>query len=164
MLSLEEIHGLEITESYPQAIEALEERLGAFPDEEETIVRLGFNYWLLAEESERIDPTLPAEEYAERFMKLFRAHEKTLSNNADFCHAFGLGMSLFWWLYPGATERKGKALLERAARLDPFYRRIITPISLFPRWRWRTGRHPSREEFAERFAGRGVLAKYYGVS
>ncbi len=162
-LSLDEIHELEFRDSYPAAIVALEQRLVAHPDEEETVVRLGFNYWLIAEEGDRIDPSLPTEQYAEKFMELFRAYESEFSAKPDFCFAFGLGMSLFWWLFPGATERKGKTLLRQAARLDPFYRRMITPITWFAKWRWRSGRHPSHEELAQRFSGRGVLARYYGV-
>lgn len=163
VLTLAEIHELEVTESYPAAIDALEERLKTHPAEEETVVRLGFNCWLVAEEGERIDPTLSTEQYAERFMELFRTYKDTFSESADFCFAFGLGMSLFWYLYPGATERQGKALLKRASKLDSFYKTIITPISTFARWRYRTGRHASQEALARRFSGRGVLAKYYAV-
>lgn len=164
MLSLEEIHELEVSETYPEAIDALEQRLAANPDEEETVVRLGFNLWLIAEEGCRIDPTLPSEEYAERFMQLFGDYRHKLKGSADFCFAFGLGISLFWWLFPAATERQGKALLRSAARLDPLYKRMITPTTWFAKWRYFSGRHPTQPELARRFSGRGVLAKYYGVS
>lgn len=167
MLTLEQIHELEIKESYPDAIEALELRLNAYPNEEETVVRLGFNYWLVAVEGERINPTLPAKEYAQRFMNLFHQYEFKFKESADFCFAFGLGISLFWYFYPGATEQLGKDLLKRAAKLDGFYNWTVSPLRWFAKFKWIRRRykfHPSQEELSCRFRGRGVLARYYGAA
>ena len=164
MLSLKEIHQLEISESYPAAIEALERRLGGYPDEEETIVRLGFNYWLMAEQGERISPNLPRDEYAQRFMKLFHEYYPRFKGSADFCFSFGLGISMFWHFYPGATECLGKDLLKQAAKLDSFYKPFATASMWFAKFKWFRGRLPSQEELSKRFAGRGVFARYYNVA
>ena len=144
--SLKHIHELEVREDYPAAIDMLEERLRADPSERETVVRLGFNLWYAANEEARMRQGLPVERYASRFMELLREYQSQLDSDADFCWAFGLGISLFWFEFPGADEALGEALLARAKELDPFYVRL------------------DQEEMHERFRGRGIFASYYAIA
>lgn len=144
--SLEHIHGLEVREDYPAAIDALEHRLRENPTEREAVVRLGFNLWYATHEQSRMGIHLPTERYASRFMELFREYRPLVQDDADFCWAFGLGISLFWFEFPGADERLGEALLARAKELDPFYARM------------------DQEEMRERFRGRGIFASYYAIT
>ena len=109
-------------------------------------MRLGFNLWYAAHEDLRMCKGLPVERYAARFMELFRQYQSQMNGDPDFCWAFGLGISLFWFEFPGATEALGEALLSRAKELDPFYGRL------------------DQEEMQRRFFGRGIFAKYYGVA
>jgi hypothetical protein len=71
-LSWKQIHSLEVHEDYPAAIDALEDRLRKHPLETETIVRRGFNLWYATHEEARMGKGLPTEQYANRFMQLFR--------------------------------------------------------------------------------------------
>jgi hypothetical protein len=149
MLSLHQIHELEVEEDYPAAIDALEERLAAAPNDREVLIRLGFNLWYAVVEADRMAKRLPVGRYAARFMALFREHEPRLGDDADFCWAYGLGLSMFWYEFPGATEELGDAMLARAKELDPFYENLLC--------------EGSQEATAERFRGRGILASYYGA-
>jgi hypothetical protein len=146
-----QIHQLEIREDYPAAVEALEERVRADPNETETVIRLGFNLWYATAEEARLRNGIPIEEYAARFMALLRAYGESLGDNADFCWAFGLGIHLFWHMFPGATAEMGRSLLQRAAQLDEFWRQFSE------------GEIPA-EECAKRFADRGIFASYYAVA
>ena len=47
-----------------------------------------------------------------------------MDGEPDFCWAFGLGLSVFWFEFPGASDKLDGALLERAKELDPFYARL----------------------------------------
>ncbi|MEX0700893.1 MAG: hypothetical protein WD069_02245 [Planctomycetales bacterium] len=141
------IHDLEVAEDYPAAIDALEDRLAADPYDREAVIRLGFNLWNVVVEEPRFRNRLPAERYAQRFMELFRAHAEELSSDADFCWAFGLGMSMFPYYFPGATEELGNQLLDRARSLDPF---------------WATLDEPGKDW--SRLKGRGIFAAYYAVT
>lgn len=109
MQSLNQIHQLEVSESYPAAVDVLEQRLAQNP--EETVIRLAFNYWLLAEKTSMVQSTLAAEVYAKRFMDLYKKYESQFFKSADFMFAVGLGLSLYWYMFPGATEQLGKNLL-----------------------------------------------------
>ena len=148
-LAWNEIHHLEMEESYPAAIDALEARLQADPDDAEAVIRLGFNLWYAAHEMDRMQKALPKEAYATRFMELLGAYGQRLAGNADFCWAFGLGISLFWFEFPGADEATGEALLAQAKLLDPFYSHWFSV---------------GQERIAERFRGRGILAAYYAIA
>ena len=145
-----EAHELETTEQYPAAIDVLEHALQADPFDPELAIRLGFNLWYAVAEELRMGAALPVDKYAERFMALFREHESRLRDNADFCWAFGLGMSLFWYMFPGATQKLGDELLGRARKLNPFWARFSEG-------------KVSQEELAERFRNRGIWASYYEV-
>lgn len=140
------IHGLELREEYPAVIDALEARLAANPAETEAVIRLGFNLWYAVVEQMRMGKELPVERYADRFMGLFHLYSDKLADNADFCWAFGLGMNLFWFDFPGATEQEGNRLLERARHIDPFWARLHEPGSDLSRLR-----------------ERGIFAAYYNV-
>jgi len=148
-LGWNEIHQLEMEESYPAAIEAIEARLRADPADVEAVIRLGFNLWYAAHGMDRMQKVLPKEAYATRFMELLGAYRQRLADNADFCWAFGLGISLFWFEFPGADEATGEALLAQARLLDPFYRHLFSM---------------GQEKIAERFRGRGIFAAYYAVA
>lgn len=150
-LPWQRIHELEIGEAYPAAIDALEERLRVHPDEMEAVIRLGFNLWYAVVEETRLKNCVPVEECAERFMKTFHTYKESLGDNADFCWAFGLGIDLFWHMFPGATKETGASLIQRAAQLDEFWNRFSK------------GEVPV-EEYAARFAGRGIFAAYYAVA
>jgi hypothetical protein len=141
-----QIHELEVLEDYPAAIDALEDRLRQPPLEGEAVVRLGFNLWYATHEEARMRKGLPTERYASRFMELFREHRSQMEGDPDFCWAFGLGLSLFWFEFPGADEGLGEALLARAKELDPFYARM------------------DQEEMRARFRGRGIFASYYAIA
>ena len=140
------IHDLEVREDYPAVIDALESRLNADPADDEAVRRLGFNLWYAVVEQARMGKTLPVEQYAGRFMQVYRAYAHRLADDADFCWAFGLGMSLFWYNFPGATEAEGNRLLDHARHLDPMWQRV-------------------GEDGADmsRLKGRGIFAAYYDV-
>lgn len=145
-LSLEHIHQLEMREDYPAAIDALEERLRFDPTEHETVSRLGFNLWYAAVEDARMRKGLPIQRYANRFVELLREYQPQMECNADFCWAFGLGISLFWFEFPGTDQACGEALLARARGLARFYARM------------------DQYEMYERFRGRGIFASYYAIA
>lgn len=92
----------------------------AHPHDPEIVIRLGFNLWLAVVEANRIGLKLPIDAYAKQFVWLFRQYESELRNNADFCWAFGLGIELFWFSFPGMTEEEGKAWTARACARDAF--------------------------------------------
>lgn len=142
----DQIHELEIGQDYPAAIDALEERLQQHPLEREAVIRLGFNLWYATHEEALMRKDLPTERYASRFMELLREHRSQMDDDADFCWAFGLGLSLFWFEFPGADEHLGEALLARAKKLDPFYDRM------------------DQEAMSARFCGRGIFASYYAIA
>ena len=149
-LSLSEIHEFEIREDYPTAINKLEAHLEENPTGPETVIRLGFNLWYTVIENDRIGKNLPTEDYASRFMALFHTYRERFWKNADFCWAFGKGINLFWYHFPGATEELGQTLIDRASELDPFYERFwsdLPPCAV-----------------RDRFKGRGILALYYDVA
>jgi len=148
VMELPEIHALEVGEQYPDAIDALEERLRVHPGEAETVSRLGFNLWYAVAEDCRMGTALPVEEYAVRFMALLRYYESEFRDNADFCWAYGLGLSLFWFYFPMGTEEQGNRLLARAASLSPM-------------WGAFSGTGPSQEKLCQHCAGRGIFASYY---
>jgi len=141
------IHRLEVAEDYPAAIDALEARLSADPHDAEAVTRLGFNLWFAVVENDRMQKALPVQGYAERFMELFSIYRDRLSDCTDFCWAFGLGMSMFWYYFPKATEGEGNRLLHRARTLDPFWARLLKPGADLTRLK-----------------DRGIFAKYYNVS
>ena len=172
VLSLEQIHELEINERYPDAIDALEERLDKDPHDPETIIRLGFNLWYAAEEADRMGISLPEQEYYERVMELLEEYKSELHDNADFCHAFGLGISLFPYYFPGGSQELGDSLLSRAAELDDFYASFMRQA---PRWYNLVPRFVRRllgtdwvernnRRTADRFRGRGIFAAYYNIA
>ena len=148
-MELSEIHKLEIMEKYPDVIDALEERLQTHSHEAETIIRLGFNLWYAVVENLRMGMDLPTEDYSERFMVLFKQYKTKLHDESDFCWAFGLGISLFAYMFPGANEQMGDKLLERAKTLDSFYSSFYSP--------------EGEKEIKKRFSGRGIFANYYNV-
>ena len=141
---------MEIEEAYPAAINALEERLRSDPSEAETVIRLGFNLWYAIIENDRMQTNLPVQTYAIRFMELFNDYRQTLTNNADFCWAFGQGMNMFWYYFPKATEELGKSLIDEACRLDDFWAKFWTDSV-------------SDAQRTSRLKGRGILEKYYAV-
>lgn len=149
-MTCDEIHGLELREDYPAAIDALEARLRTDPSEREVVIRLGFNLWYVVVEADRMQKQLPTEKYAARFMDLFNRYRTQLEGDADFCWVFGLGMSMFWYHFPGANKELGEALLTQAKEIDPFYERMF--------------REHGQAEIAERFRGRGIFAKYYAIA
>ncbi len=149
-LTWSHLHDLEVREDYPAAIDALEARLRADPAEREAVIRLGFNLWYAVVEADRMQKRLPTAAYAARFMELLRLYQSEMQDDADFCWAFGLGISLFWFDFPEADEAMGLALVRRAEEIDPFYRRMFGAAA--------------QGELAERFRGRGILAKYYAVA
>lgn len=172
VLSLDHIHELEMNERYPDAIEALEERLENDPHDAETIIRLGFNLWYAAEEADRMSVSLPQQEYYSRVIELLEEYKSELGDNADFCHAFGLGISLFPYYFPGGSQELGDSLLSRAAELDDFYASFMRQASrgyyLVPRFVRRLlgidwVEHNCRRT-ADRFRGCGILAAYYNVA
>ena len=143
------IHDLEVHEDYPAAIDALEARLAAHPTEYEAVRRLGFNLCYAVVEQMRMGKALPVQDYATRFMELFRQYADQLADDADFCWAFGLGMSLFWHDFPGATEEEGHRLLDRARSLDPF---------------WAHVHEPDAQRDLSRLQNRGIFSAYYHVA
>lgn len=142
----EEIHQLEMLEDYPAVIDALENRLAADSGDHEAVIRLGFNLWIAGTEALRTRDPLPEEQCALRFMELFLKYGDSLHGNADFCHVYGLALSIDGWSFPGGDQKLGEVLLQRAAELDPFYVRL------------------GQDEMTARFAGRGVFALYYGIN
>jgi len=148
-------HQLEVAEDYPSAIDALEARLREDPNDVEAVIRLAFNLWNVAVEWYRVgvDEGL-AEQYAARFMQLYQQYKERLSGNADFCWALGLGIQLFWFELPGATEQLGNDLLDRAGELDSFYARMQRGGDA----------GATQDKIARRFRGRGILALYYAVA
>ena len=106
---------------YPDAVDALEARLASDPSDAESVLRQGFNLWYAVVEDMRMGLKLPIEQYATRFMALYGLYAEELSDNADFCCVFGLGISMFWHYFPDATEEQGNHLLKRARELDPFW-------------------------------------------
>ncbi len=146
-MSLDQIHNLEFSEDYPAAIDELESRLKENPNEVETIVRLGFNLWYAVVENDCLKKNLPVQQYASRFMALFSQYHDTLKDNADFCWVFGQGIQMFWFFFPGAYEKMGQSLIDKACSLDDFYRRF-----------WKGMTHT---ELVERFKGRGIFERYY---
>lgn len=136
---LEEIHELEVNECYPEVIEALEERVSADFEDWESVIRLGFNLWYAIVENDRLQLNLPVEKYAPRFMDLLHEYTPKMSDNADFCWAYGLGLDLFPHLFPDATPELGKELMKRAREIDSFYAAF--------------GDQPSIQK---RFGGRGI--------
>jgi hypothetical protein len=147
VMELSAIHALEVGEKYPDAIDALGERLRVHPDEAETVIRLGFNLWYAVAEDCRMGTALPVEAYAARFMALLQRYESECRDNADFCWAYGLGLSLFWYYFPMGTEEQGDRLLARAASLSPMWGARHTTTS--------------QEELCQYCAGRGIFASYY---
>ena len=144
--SWQHIHDLEMEEVYPDAIDALEARLASDPEDVEAVIRLGFNLWFAVEGDLRMRMNLPVEQYAARFMELLQLHAERLKDNADFCWAFGLGISLFWYFIPGSTEEQGKQLLQHARELDPLWANLFEPGSDL-----------------SRLKGRGIFERYYNV-
>lgn len=176
-LSWQEIHELEVGSKYPAAIEALEERLRENPCDYEAVIRLGFNLWYAAEGAECMGLDLPCSEYYARVMKLLEQYKPKLADNADFCWAFGLGIHLFFYHFPGATAQMGDDLMDRARNLDPFWARLYdqetwwdrTILPRLPRFvrrlLWFAYPIPSEvtQEAADRFRGRGIFASYYSI-
>jgi hypothetical protein len=153
-LSLNHIHCLEVDEDFRGAIKALEERLMEFPEDPETVIRLGFILWLTASNFGRIDiPENFERECGSRFVSLYDKYESKLSENADFCWAFGLGMSLFGECLPGASGELGEFLLAKAKTLDPFWKNLLGESE----------RKLGEDEIRKKLQGRGALASYYGV-
>jgi len=147
------IHDLEVRECYPAVIEALEERLRSDPSEAEAVIRLGFNLWYAYVEHPRMtgDFTFePVKAYPPRFMELFSQYRTALIDNADFCWAFGQGIQMFWYFFPGATEEMGKALIDRACELDSFWARFWSGDN-------------SQAETTAKLKGRGVFQSYYNI-
>ena len=144
--SLVAIHELEMAKRNVEAIEALEAFLLEHPGDAEAVIRLGFNCWYVTVENEPLGLGIDEGKYASRFMQLFRRYRDALKDNADFCWAYGLGISMFWHHFPGAEESLGEDLLAEARRLDDFWRR-------FP--------HVTNEEKVRRLSGRGILEEYY---
>src|SRR5204863_6506912 len=120
-MNLNEIHNLEMREDYPAVIDALEERLKAYPNESETVLRLGFNLWYAVVANDRLKKDLPIDKYAARFTELYEATKEAFIENADYCWAFGLGISMFYYFFPNVSEEEGKALLNRAKEKDKFW-------------------------------------------
>jgi hypothetical protein len=147
ILPWSDIHRLELLEEYPAAIDAIEGRLAADPNETEAIIRLGFNLWYAVVEDSRMQKGLPVQQFAARFMELFDTHFLRLLNDADFCWSYGLGMSLFWFYFPGATEELGNVLLDRARTIEPF---------------WASLHKPGTD--LSRLKDRGIFAAYYHVT
>ncbi len=153
-LSWSQIHDLEIGEEYPAAIDALEARIAADPQDAEAVRRLGFNLWYAVAEESRIRNPIPAKEYATRFMALYRQYADQLSQDADFCWAFGLGLSLFPFYFCNAkdeaghrlVEAEGNQLLDRARSLEPMWAELPEAPDL------------------SRLKGRGIFASYYNVA
>ena len=149
-----EIHDLEVGEEYPEAIDALEARIAANPQDAEAVRRLGFNLWYAIAEEGRICNPIPVKEYATRFMTLCRQYADQLSEDADFCWAFGLGLSLFPFYFSSAMdeagqrliEAEGNRLLDRARSLDPMWAELPHVGNL------------------SRLKGRGIFASYYHVA
>jgi hypothetical protein len=150
MTILEKAHRLEIDHDYPEAIEFLESALRNDPGNPEIVTRLGFNLWIIATEGDRFglgDLQAPC---ARRFMALYREFKSTMYHDADFCWVFGLAMSMFWYMLPGASKELGNELLYQAGQLDPFWKRF-------------SSNQISQKELAERFRNRGIFASYYAV-
>ncbi len=146
-LPLKEIHQLEVTESYPAAIDELEKRIAQGHDDSETVIRLGFNLWYAVAEHLRLNRDIPTDRYRTRFVEIFRAQVAFLQDDPEFCWAFGLGFSLFAHEFEGVSESDGKALLDHAAVLDPFFASSL-----------------DGEELSRRFNGRGIFESYYATT
>lgn len=140
------IGSLEKTGEHNRAIKSLEEVLLQHPGDEEAVIRLGFHYWYVTVEHDLLQVDRSAEDYGRSFMQLFRQYEAALSHHADFCWAFGLGMSMFWFEFPGATKEVGDRLLAKAKELDEFWRKFPN-VSL-------------KEEIAK-YGDRGIWTYYY---
>jgi len=144
--SWHEIQELETSEAYPEAIDALEERLASNPEETEAVIRLGFNLWYAVAEGTRLGRNKRFGDYPERFTVLLERYGEKFRDVADFCWAYGLGIQLFWFHFPRMTEEQGNELLNRARALDPFWASLFRP-----------GADLSR------LKGRGIFARYYNV-
>jgi hypothetical protein len=150
MKSLDEIHNLEKAEQYPEVIDSLEERLKKDPSDIETVIRLGFNLWYAAHENQRMQKQLPEGKYRKRFMELLRIYKRSLWNNPDFCWAYGLGLALFWYEFPDASEKIGKELINQACKLDPFWAAV-------------KNQNATLAEMKKRLKGRGIFEVYYNL-
>lgn len=154
ILSWSEIHRLEVGEEYPAAIDALEARLAADLLDIEAVRRLGFNLWYAVAEDSRIRNPIPAKEYAARFNELHRQYVHRFSDDADFCWAFGLGLSFYSFHLSGTTDEAGRRILESEG-----YRLLDRARSLDPMWA-----ELARGTDLSRLRGRGIFASYYNVA
>ena len=159
MESWEEIYNLEITEQYPAAIEAIEERLKSNSEKEEGVIHLGFLYWLGIVEDERLNLNVSFQQYAARFRELLNTYQSVFDNNADFCFSYGFGLSMDYYYFArdakdtkelNLYESLGKSLLEKAKRLSPFYKKLLNG-------------KVSQQEISQHFAKRGCFLKYYSI-
>lgn len=157
--SWEQINEFEIAEDYPAAIDTLESRLKADPNDKEAVNRLGFNYWLAIAEGQRLSLNVAVSQYAERFLELLNNYESTLGGDPDFCWAYGLPLSMNYYDFARdgqdvkeleALQLLGEQLLKNAAALDPFYEKFQRGDI-------------TQEEIAKRFSGRGCFANYFNV-
>jgi len=159
MKTWEDIYNLEITQQYPDAIVAIEERLQLNSSENEAIIRLGFLLWLGIVEKDRLELNISQQSYAKRFRELLNANRSNYDNNADFCFSFGYGLSIDYFYFVEdakdinelkSYESIGKTLLEKAMELDPFYSKLLKG-------------EITQKEISEHFVNRGCILKYYGI-
>jgi len=170
-MTLNEIHNLEMQEDYPTAIDALEERIKAYPNESETVIRLGFNLWYAVVENERLAKNLLVEKYATRFTELYKTTREAFIENTDYCWAYGLGLSMFWYHFPNTTEEEGKALLNRAKEKDIFWARFMQQSNFYERLLQRFAssiywwiKKKRTKEILMRLDNRGIFTSYYNVA
>ena len=158
-LSWDEIIELEVGYKYPAVIEAIEKRLKENPNDKEAVIRLGFHYWYITAEYDSLGLNIPWEQYTTRFRELLETYKDTFANDADFCYYYGLGLDLFHYHFVSdandvksvkAYEFLGKKLLQKAASLDPFYKKHNKGKT-------------TQEEISQYFSGRGCFLKYYNV-
>lgn len=159
-LSWDKIYYLEINEKYPEAINAIEDKLKETPGNAETVIRLGFNLWFAIVEDDRMKLNLPIEQYANRFMELLNEYRSKLQDNADFCFSYGLGLSSDYYRFVKNAndikelkkcEKLGKDILKRASKIDSFYKKVIKG-------------KVSKDELSEHFKGRGCFERYFNIS
>lgn len=157
MKSWEEIFNLEINGQYSVAIEAIEGRLKSDPEEKESVIRLGFLYWLGLCQDIELHLGIHFQQYTERFRELLNTYQSAFKDNADFCFSYGLALSLDYYHFAidGTNAKElnfyksmGEALYKNAMKLDQFYMKLSKGKA-------------SQGEIADHFANRGCFLRYY---
>lgn len=179
MKSLKEIHQLEKSGNWTQAIDALEERLKNDPMEYESVLRLSFILWYLSIEEGCMKHGLDTSRFVGRVRELFFATKDRFKDKSEYLFYFGLMISLLPWEFVPKEERESdklgektkewdrvaEGLFQRAASGDANDIWVImanrslldTQSDEFKKW----DRLKTQDRFKKALTGRGLLGNYY---